>query len=206
MRTIQTNLYTYSELSDKAKERARKDYIDNCVFADEVWADNVKDTLKQVGKALGFTIEEIEYSGFYAHGDGLCFTGEYSYEPEAAARVKSEVCVVDECLSHILKLLERAFSPSDETALRGTIKNGDTYHKNSSGMYFERRNRMAGSYTTEEEALVGTAARLLADWAFAIMEKEYEYQTSEAVIVEMSEINDWEYTEDGKIYQQTSGS
>jgi hypothetical protein len=54
MKTIKTNVYTYDELSDKAKEKAREWYISRIYDYD--WYDFIFEEAKE----LGFTIEEFD--------------------------------------------------------------------------------------------------------------------------------------------------
>ena len=70
--TIQT-LYTFDELSDSAKERAREwwrnleaqDWDSSCTI----------DDAKDCAKIIGILIDDVYWSGFYSQGDGATKSG-----------------------------------------------------------------------------------------------------------------------------------
>lgn len=77
---VQTKLYTYDELSDDAKEKAREWWIEG---SDDDWQfeqEWVYDDVKTVAALLGIDIDKIWYTGFWSQGDGACFDGTYSYK------------------------------------------------------------------------------------------------------------------------------
>lgn len=64
--------YKFSELDEKAKERARQWYCENL---DHEWWDSVYEGAKMDGEERGFFIEDIRFSGFWSQGDGASWTG-----------------------------------------------------------------------------------------------------------------------------------
>lgn len=75
MRTIQTNIYKFSELSETAKARAIQKWYENedYPFLCEDLTEDVKDYLFSNG--CEFKDISLLYSLSYSQGDGLCFTG-----------------------------------------------------------------------------------------------------------------------------------
>ena len=71
--TIPVELYTYNELSDKAKEYPRNYFIENWI--DDWWSKEIISECKEDAKQYGFTIDNVQYTGFHAQGDGACWTG-----------------------------------------------------------------------------------------------------------------------------------
>lgn len=71
MKTIETIVCNFDELDDDAKEKARAWYRDGAL--DYEWWDSVYDYAKEAGAALGITVDNIEFSGFYSYGDGRRF-------------------------------------------------------------------------------------------------------------------------------------
>ena len=69
MRTIEKQIYTYAELTQKAQEKALANYNES--------EDYVQDTDSQVEilAMLGFIEAKVYCSGFYSQGDGSCFEG-----------------------------------------------------------------------------------------------------------------------------------
>ena len=61
MRTITTNLYTFNELSDKAKETAIEEWRNKGYpFA---WQDEIINTIKHIAKALNCNYDWYSYDG-----------------------------------------------------------------------------------------------------------------------------------------------
>ena len=56
----------YEELSDRAKALAREKYGE----PPDDWYECVYDRFKEEGRDKGFSIDEIQFSGFYSQGDG----------------------------------------------------------------------------------------------------------------------------------------
>lgn len=77
MKTISVNVYQYSELSDKAKERARNWYLEGSDFEHE-W-----DCLKEDVKNIGLNLTAWDY-GRYCKGDFI------SSAPECAENILKE--------------------------------------------------------------------------------------------------------------------
>lgn len=74
MKTIEVTIYNYNELSDKAKEKARDNYLTNWMHDD--WSDCTIDFMKEEGQhRYGFEIKEIRFSGFWSQGDGASWCG-----------------------------------------------------------------------------------------------------------------------------------
>lgn len=91
MREIVTKVYTYAELSDAAKARAR-DWLREANAGDNFFAEHVTDQFHEALKALGFdpyvragryldprdpraVRSTLEWSGFWSQGDGAAFGG-----------------------------------------------------------------------------------------------------------------------------------
>jgi hypothetical protein len=65
--------YSYADLPDKGKERARAHYIEHWVHDD--WYDYIYMEAKDDGAVQGFDIDDIWFSGFWSQGDGAMWTG-----------------------------------------------------------------------------------------------------------------------------------
>lgn len=87
-RTIETTVYTYAELSDAAKAKAR-DWYRDMSRDDSFWHESTIENMVETLNAMGFSIDTargskttpaIFFSGFWSQGDGACFEG--SWAPE----------------------------------------------------------------------------------------------------------------------------
>lgn len=182
MRTIETKVYQYSELSEEAKEKARKWYRDGAL--DYEWWDSSFDWFRATGKAIGFEIKDIFFSGFWSQGDGASFTGTYSYRP-GWRKALAETC-----------------TDKDVTEIAGTLTEIQRPHfyrltasLSKSGHYSHSHTMQIAADDCEEQLL--DAARSFADWIYRQLEKEYEYLLSDDVVAESIVANEYEFTEDG---------
>lgn len=75
MKTIEVQLFSFSELSDEAKEKAISKWyeVEDCPFLTENLTERVKELLNE--KGIDFEDIKLMYSLSYCQGDGLCFTG-----------------------------------------------------------------------------------------------------------------------------------
>ena len=75
MKTITINLYSFDELSDKAKEKAKLKWYEHEDFPmlEENLTDSCEYFLEQAG--VKFSDISLLYSLSCSQGDGLCFTG-----------------------------------------------------------------------------------------------------------------------------------
>jgi hypothetical protein len=65
--------YSYADLPDKGKERARQHYVEHWLHDD--WYDYIYADAKDGGSVKGFDIADIFFSGFWSQGDGAMWTG-----------------------------------------------------------------------------------------------------------------------------------
>jgi hypothetical protein len=87
MRIKEIKLFAYGELSEQAKEKAREWY-QRFNADDSYWSECVIDDAKAQMNFLGFTIEDIFFSGFWSQGDGACFTGTWSAKDVDAKKLE----------------------------------------------------------------------------------------------------------------------
>ena len=105
MRTETTtrNLYTFDELDDNAKERARDWWRNGGLDYD--WWDSVYEDAETVGALMGIDIDRIYFSGFSSQGDGACFEGSYAYK-KGGAKAVTEYAPQDSELPDIARGLQ----------------------------------------------------------------------------------------------------
>jgi len=71
--TIPVELYTYSELSERAKEAPRATFLEHWI--DNWEAQEIIRECKEEAIDYGFIIDNVQYTGFHSQGDGACWTG-----------------------------------------------------------------------------------------------------------------------------------
>lgn len=73
--TIKTNVYTFNELSESAKENACQQ-IGDSMTSDNLWYEPVFEDFIERAASYGLEVDEdnIQFSGFWSQGDGASFT------------------------------------------------------------------------------------------------------------------------------------
>lgn len=196
--TTKTDVFEFSELSYSAKQTAMQWYCDT---PDAFWAESVIEGAKEIGALMGFTIENIHYSGFSSQGDGACFTGSIRYEKSCAKNVKAHA-PNDKELQRIAQAWQ-ALQKCNFYALRASIKHrGHYYHELCTTFDCKDTRHNYGwlqNESTEDE--IKEISRDFMRWIYRQLESAYEYETSEENISEACEINEWRFTEDGKFFR-----
>lgn len=209
MRIIETPVYTLTELSDAAKERARSWYREGL---DYEWWDAVYDDFETICRILGIDLRthpvrlygggtrqkpSIWFSGFCSQGDGACFEGTYRHAKGAPAALRAHAPLDTELhaiADHLADLQRRNFYE-----LMATIRHqGCYYHAYSMTIDVERDGPNSQPPTKCPEDGVTEALRDLAHWLYRSLEREYEYLTSDEAVDESIEANDYTFTAEGR--------
>lgn len=210
MRVIEKTIYTLDELDDQAKERAR-DWYRQRVFEDSHDWDSIYEDASRVGKILGIDLDqkrvrlmdggyrydpEIYFSGFCHQEDGCNFKAEYEYQKGAPEAIR-EYAPVDTELHRIADALE-AVQKEYEYSIRASVS--------PKGRYFDMNVVVDCEYPEDESALtldyedeIKEVMVDFATWIFRNLEKEYEYQTSDAVVDDNICCNGYEFYEEGEL-------
>lgn len=195
-RTIKTEVFKYSELSDDAKQKARE-YFASQVFSDSCDWEHVYEDAKQIASLFGLDIDKIYFSGFWSQGDGACFEGSYRYARGALKAVKA-YAPKDAEVSRIVKGLQDVQRKNFYRLYASCKHHGHYYHAYCMAVDVEdneNRYRDIG----ESESDITELLRDFANWIYSQLEKEHDYQCSDEAIEENINANDYEFNEDGKI-------
>lgn len=195
-------LYTFDELSDTAKEKARDWYKEDGLGYE--WWDSVYEDAKTVAALMGISVTQFYFSGFWSQGDGACFEGNYEYALASVAAVK-EYAPKDEELHRIatqLALLQQ----KNFYKLSATVKHsGRGYHDQctaidvrKNGEYFFDTDDSYVRDTDHDGARLIIVLRDFMKWFYKQLQNDYEYQNSDEVIDETMRANEYTFTESGK--------
>ena len=136
----------------------------------------------------------IFFSGVCSQGDGASFEGSYAYRRQAAALIRRHA-PADAALHRIADTLQ-AVQRRHFYDLRAEVRHQGRYvHELTMAITVARA---TGEVRAEDAAVVVEALRDLARWLYRQLEREHEYQTSDAVVDEAIEANGWTFTEDGR--------
>lgn len=165
MRTIQTNIYKFSELSETAKAKAIENLYD--INLDYYWWQWTYDDAENIGlKITSFDLDRNR------HADG-------------------------KFLLNPVDVAKKILSEHGETC--DTYKTAKTFLTDLEGIKARYNDEDNWDEQEEIECLEDEfLENLLEDYAL-MLEREYEYLTSEEVIIQTIEANEYEFTEDGKL-------
>jgi hypothetical protein len=190
MRIIETKAFTYNELSETAKQKARDWYTNDFEFI----PDSVIDDAQEIADILGVSDCKVFYSGFWCQGDGACINGDYSYSKGTLKRIK-EYTPLDTVLHGIAKRLQDAQSKVFYGTTCKITHSGGYCHANSTDYDFN--NDTIGK-TNESSIIIRECFYDFANWIYKRLESEYEYQTSDTAVAETLDDIGYEFTEKGE--------
>jgi hypothetical protein len=206
--TKEYTVYTFEELDEKAKHRARNWWRES-VFSDPCDWDYVIEDACTMGALMGIDIDNREwankygysgstpkvyFSGFSSQGDGACFEGAYRYKEGAVNAIKAERN--DSELLRIAKALQEC-QRKQFYKLRATMRHSG--HYNHSGCMSVDVVHYDDDYRDirDAEEEVRQLMRDFADWIYSQLEKEYDYQMSDDDVDESLICNEYTFDIDG---------
>ena len=209
MRVVETNVFQYDELDDRAKERAREWYSRR-VFEDSCDWEFVYEDAVRVAEILGIEIEPryvplmngksrktptIYFSGFWSQGDGACFEGTYRYAKGATKKIR-EYAPQDKELHRIADELQAVQREHFYHLIASMNHTGHYCHSGCMSVEVEHNeDRYRDIGDAEEE--ITQLMRDFADWIYDRLSDEYDYQTSDEAVEEAIRANEYEFDEEG---------
>jgi len=211
--TIETLVYSFDELSEDAKQKAiewyrtasmRASFFAECIFEDaadiaDLFGLDIRQTRKTLKDGSTRYDPTIYYSGFWSQGDGACFEGQYKYKKGALKAVRAYAPNNPE-LHRIVKELQD-IQKRHFYKLGAVCKHrGHYYHSGCMSVSVEH---LADNYRDigNAEDDITQALRDFAGWLYRRLEKEWECQNSDECIIENIQANEYQFTEDGKIFK-----
>ncbi len=206
---IETTVYTFDELDDHAKERARDWYREG--ISHENWHEFVFDDFERICEILGVDLAIrpmrlygggtrqkscIWFSGFASQGDGACFEGSYSYRKGASRAIRA-YAPRDQRLAAIADQLQQTQRRNLYALEARVTHRGRYYDEYSVEISVERNSDRFQPPTADAEDCVSEALRDLARWLYRQLEQEYDHQTSNEVVDEGIIANGYTFTEAG---------
>lgn len=198
MQIIETPVYSFSELSEEAKENAREWWRNGL----EVDYSFVLEDAAAIAQILGIDINYrknnpvIYFSGFWSQGDGACFEGNYQYKKGASKSIRQHA-PQDKELHRIADALQSIQRKHFYKLTASMHHSGFYYHSGCMSVdveHSEDRYRDIG----EAEDDIAESMRDFADWIYKQLEKEHDWQNSDECVDENITYNEFQFTEDGK--------
>ena len=192
--TIETTVYTFDELSDSAKEKARNWWREGTAY-DDYWHESVYEDAKDCARIIGIEIDNIYFSGFSSQGDGACFEGSYCYAKGSVEAIKQHA-PQDTSLHRIARELAE-IQRGNFYALTAKVKHvGRYYHEFSTEIEVYDRNGDLVHADTHD--VVVNLLRDYMRWIYRQLEHEYDWQNADEQVDENIRINEYTFTKEGK--------
>jgi hypothetical protein len=207
MKTIRTHVFTFDELSESAKERARE-WFRACVDSNDY--DAVISDAAEILEMLGFELKTrniplmngktraepcIYWRGFYNQGDGASFEANYKYKRGSVAAVRA-FAPNDARLHAIAERLQAIQKPFFYGLTARIYTRGNYTHEYTMQAEAEY-NRDETRAIIDAEADILECARDLARWVYRNLETENEWINSNEYIDETISANEYTFTENG---------
>lgn len=207
MKTIQTNIFEFSELSDSAKERARQWYRNSsydCYWSESAIDDaadlfdligvDIRNTLKtRMDKTFSYE-PSVFFSGFSSQGDGACFNAKHRYKKgglKALISYAPHETALHEIAKRIQEIQKRYFYAIQVS----TQQHGRYCHAYSMDVTVDCENGI----NENAENDMTECFRDLANWLYSKLEKAYYFENSNEIVDENIICNEYEFLESGEV-------
>lgn len=217
---IEEQSYTYEQLTDEAKEKVKAWWCEHGLWDD--WYEDTYERFKEEGYALGFVIDKMNFTGFYSQGDGACWEGQIdvatwlkTHTEDSIARDAWCALIAEEfCNKHFSIHFRGHYSHSNTMTCVGwdwVDENGEedylylTQPSIFQGMHYKDLHNLIRStnfpYTNPNdiEQAGFESAKDYADELYKQLREEYEYIMSDENLIEMCDINDWKFNNEGEM-------
>ena len=201
MKTKTITLYQFSELSDKAKEKAIEQLRDiNVDYYD--WNDYLIDDWQKTLNKIGFENAKIAYSGFWSQGDGASFTADVDIEKLLSSMTYCATKYKNARIFELVSLLHDKNAINIHLAKNhwGTHYSHErTVSLNIDIDYPYERGSFWPKIVEQFENALDDFRIDLCSAVYTSLENEYNYLTSDESIIEIIEANDYEFTINGEL-------
>jgi hypothetical protein len=175
MKTIQINTYKFNELSEEAKQQALENLWD--INVDYDWWEGVYEDAKNVGlKILGFDIDRASYVK-------AKFLWSAEETAEKILKEHGEMCETYKTAKEFLKDRDSLVEKYSDGINKNIVAEDNEY-----------------DFDNDIEELEDEFLKSICEDYRIMLSKEYDWRTSKEAIIESIESNDYDFTENGKIY------
>lgn len=211
MRVKETTVYTFAELSDAAKDKARAWFRE--LEAQDLDFSFILEDVATIADMLGIALKTrivrlhgggtrsepcIFYSLGGGQGDGACFEGRYAHKAGSVAAVRKHAPKDKELLRIAQGLTEVQAKHRYKVTADITHMSAHYSHENTVHIDVEVQEGAHDLSLSEADRLC-ELLRGFMRWIYRRVKEDYEYRLSDEAIDEAITINDYEFTENGKV-------
>jgi len=206
MMSTEKEVFTFDELSDDAKDKAR-DWmrgLESGDFDTEFLYEDFQETATILG--ISFDVnEDLRWSGFSSQGDGASFSGSYYHAPNASAKIREER--PEETALHAiadgLQAIQVGYRLLSGHTVNAKISKNERYSHEMTMQIDTLEDSDTGeelewgdSYSAIEKRIL-ELMRDFARYMYESLEAEYDYRQSNECIDEILKDGDYQFDEDG---------
>jgi hypothetical protein len=189
------------EVYEKILERHRDTNVDH-----EWWKFTVEQFQEEL-EALGFATTDINFSGFWSQGDGASFTGDWdSAKMLTVKELKEKGFVLSDWAVELRRILKGNLKDIKAKYATFSIKRISHHycHENTVDIfyaeYWNSRKQEQCYIPPEQEDDILEGCRTAMKAMYRILEKEYDYLTSDEGVEETLSDNEYKFDKEGKIW------
>jgi len=214
MRIQQKEVFQFAELSDQAKDAARRWWLETHVRDGRELLADLTDDFESVASILGIEFNavpvrlmgggtrykpEIYFSGFSSQGDGACFAGTYSYKKGSVKAIHA-YAPLDKDLHDIANMLATV-QKKNFYSIRATVDHtGRYYHDYSTTIDIINENRDV-EISDADKDIVKASLRHFMRWMYDCLEEQNDYLESDEHVEHMIFSDEIEFYSDGSPVQ-----
>ncbi len=194
MQTINVELFTISELSEQARNKAIEKERTHC----EVFLESTLEYIEEILTCLGFQSPKISYSGFCSQGDGLSFTSDnWQYKKGMLDNLKG--CTQDINILNIAEQLQ-VMAKNTGYKLQFSVNRTSHFYSHENTVQIENNPYSDFSLSDDQDAILTGLKNSLCHVFYRMLEKDYDYQLSDEYIIENLQANDVMFLSSGKVW------
>lgn len=194
MQTINVELFTISELSEQARQKAIEKERTHC----DIDLTCTVEYIEEILQCLGFESPKISYSGFCSQGDGLSFTSDnWQYKKHLLARIgeiTQDKSILD-CAKNLLDL-----SKKHGYKIQFSVNRASHFYSHENTVQIENNPYSDFSLSDDQDEILTTLKNSLCRAFYRMLEKDYDYQLSDEYIIENLQANDVMFLSSGKVW------
>ena len=210
-------IYRPSELSEKLKEKVCEKYRD-WHTGDSWWYESAMEYWKERLEEFGFENPDVRFSGFWSQGDGASFTCDYcdgqkiintllicqGKDVGDLSRWRLWFELVENGPYINFKVYRHSSHYVHERSITAEVEEDYNGFQNKIFEAFDDRGRKYYTSVFDRKVALLDLQEMFSDWVRSLckeiytnLEKDYEYYSSDEVILECLEANDFEFDESG---------
>lgn len=194
MQTINIELFTISELSEQARQKA----IEKCRSKCDVDLSFTVEYIEEILTCLGFESPKIAYSGFCSQGDGLSFVSEkWQYKKGMLDKIMS--CTQNNIVLNVAKQLQ-VIAKNTCYKLQFSVNRTSNFYSHENTVQVENNPYSDFSLSDDQDEILTTLKNSLCRVFYRMLEKDYDYQLSDEYIIESLLSNEAIFLSSGKVW------